>query len=268
MADASEQKTLVVIPTYNERGNIQPLFERLNSLGLGLDVLFVDDNSPDGTGAKIKELALSHPNLFALHRPQKLGLGTAHVAGIDWAYERDYDLVFTMDCDRTHPPEYLREMLLRLGAESDVVIASRHLLPNSIPEWTASRRFLAKLGHLMTKTLLRMPYDATGALRLYRLERIPKQLFRLVRSGGYSFLFESAYVLHINGFRIKQIPVKLPPRAAGNSKMNLHEVGRSVKALSLTLITSVFSPKTYLLPTQPTPLQQPEQLADKVRAVG
>lgn len=263
-----EEKSLVVIPTYNERGNVFPLFERLQQLGLRLSVLFVDDNSPDGTGREIDELAKTNRNVFTIHRPGKLGLGTAHVAGIEWAYDNGYDLVFTMDCDQTHPPEYLREMLLRLDPSSDVVIASRHLLPNSIPDWTPTRRLLSKIGHVMTKTFLRMPYDATGGLRLYRLTRIPKEVFRLVRSGGYSFLFESAYVLHLNGFQIKQIPVKLPPRAEGRSKMNFHEVGRSIKALTLTLFTSIVAPERYALPAHLFKAASTENVERKIQAVG
>lgn len=247
---------------------MRPLLERLRGLELQLSVLFVDDNSPDGTGREIDELCQTFPNVFVLHRPGKLGLGTAHVEGIEWAYKNGYQLVFTMDCDQTHPPEYLREMLLRLDPASDVVIASRHLLPNSIPDWTPTRRFLSKMGHLMTKTFLRMPYDATGGLRLYRLKRIPMELFRLVRSGGYSFLFESAYVLHLNGFQIKQVPVKLPPRAEGRSKMNFREVGRSIRALTLTLLTSIFAPDRYRINNPVGSKGSAENLEEKIQAVG
>jgi dolichol-phosphate mannosyltransferase len=135
-----------------------------------------------------------------------------------------------MDCDFTHTPADLLKMLAAFPG-NDVTVGSRHLRHESLPGWTRWRKLLTGAGHLLTKYLLRMPYDATGAFRVYRLTAIPRGLFDLVRSRGYAFFFESLYVLHRNRFKINEVPIVLPARAAGHSKMSLKEIFRSVRFL-------------------------------------
>src|SRR5205814_5766004 len=125
------------------------------------------------------ELARTNSRLHVIHRIGRLGVGSAHVTGINWAYEHGYETLITMDCDFTHSPDDIPRML---GAAADVVIASRYLQPNSLPGWNLLRRLLTNVGHLLTRTFLGMTYDATGALRVYDLRRIPRAAFGLVRA--------------------------------------------------------------------------------------
>jgi dolichol-phosphate mannosyltransferase len=220
----------IMVPTYNERENAPRLIEEIDALGLDADLVFVDDNSPDGTGRILEELKGRFPRLTVLHRPAKQGVGGAHAFGIRWAYAQGYKRLLTLDCDFTHPPARLPE-LLRASEGFDVVTGSRYLRKDSLAEWNLYRKILTHAGHWMTLLLLKMPYDATGALRFYRLENIPVHTWDLVSSVGYSFFFESLYVLHVNGFKINQIPVALPARTYGHSKMDFREIFSSVRLL-------------------------------------
>jgi dolichol-phosphate mannosyltransferase len=213
-----ERGLLIFVPTYNEAENVETLFNHIRGLNLDGDVLFLDDNSPDGTGDTIDRLAAENPRVHAIHRAGKQGIGSAHAAGIRWAYERGYHLLLTMDCDFTHSPDRIPDFLAQAG-EHDIVIGSRYLQAGSLSSWNLLRKTLTRMGHLLTTTLLRMPYDATGAFRLYRLDRIPSGVFDLVYSRSYSFFFESLYVLWLNGCRIKEISLDLPARTYGHSKM-------------------------------------------------
>ncbi len=225
-----KKNTLVFIPTFNEKENVERLYEGIKSLGLELDVLFVDDNSPDGTGFVLDELATKNANVKVIHRKGKLGIGSAHQAGIKWAYENKYSQLITMDCDFTHPPEYIPE-LLKQSKDFDVVVGSRYLHKDSLAEWNLFRKTLTRAGHVLTTVFLKMPYDATGAFRLYNLNKIPDHAFTLVSSKGYSFFYESLYILHLNGFSIDEIPIDLPARTYGHSKMALSDAWNSFKFL-------------------------------------
>ena len=172
------RKTLIFIPTYNEVENAPKMVERLSASGLGAAFLFLDDNSPDGTGPLLEQLAAANSRLHVIHRSGRLGVGSAHLAGIDWAYEHGYDLVVTMDCDFTHSPEDIGRMLTAADAGTHVVVASRYMQPDSLPGWNLMRRLLTNIGHLLTRTFLGMPYDATGAFRVYDLRRVPRAAFR------------------------------------------------------------------------------------------
>jgi dolichol-phosphate mannosyltransferase len=211
-------RTLIFIPTYNEAENIERIYAEISALGLDHDFLFLDDNSPDGSGRIIDEIAARDPRVYTLHRSGKLGIGSAHVDGINWAYDRGYQQLLTMDCDFTHSPGRIADFMAVAG-EYDVVIGSRYLRKDSLRTWNAMRKALTRVGHMLTTTLLRMPYDATGAFRLYRLDRIPRGVFDLVYSRSYSFFFESLYVLWLNGLRIQEVPLDLPARTYGHSKM-------------------------------------------------
>lgn len=216
----ADEKILIFIPTYNEVDNVRTIYGRLKALGLDADILFLDDHSPDGTGAVLDELAVADPRVNVIHRSGKLGIGSAHQDGIRWAYDHDYSTLITMDCDFSHSPEYIHDFM-RLSSHGDVVVGSRYMDKASLDEWNILRKFLTHLAHFLTNTLLKMPYDATGAFRLYNLRTIPPQVFGLVESKGYSFFFESLYILFLNGFSIKEFPIKLPTRTYGHSKMTL-----------------------------------------------
>jgi dolichol-phosphate mannosyltransferase len=237
-------RVLVLIPTFNEEANAERLGREILALGLDLDILFVDDNSTDGTGAILEALALEQPRVHVMHRPGKLGVGSAHATGIRWAYERKYSQLVTMDCDFTHDPQYIQAFLAEAEKGADVVVGSRYLQKSSLADWNPYRKAMTRVGHLLTRALLGMPYDATSAFRWYRLTTVPCRLFDVVVSGGYSFFFESLYVLCRNGFHISEIPVKLPKRTYGSSKMSPREVGRSLWLLLVTCLKAFFKPKT------------------------
>lgn len=224
------KKILIFIPTYNEAENVQVIYGQIKALNLDADLLFCDDNSPDGTGKIIDEICVTDKRVFVIHRNGKLGIGTAHLCGIDWAYAHGYQQLLTMDCDFSHSPSYIPQFMQH-GAEADVVVGSRYMEEGSLKEWNIYRKILTHLGHLLTDTLLKMPYDATGAFRLYHLNKIPQGVFHLVKSGGYSFFFESLYILMLNGMVIKEFPIALPARTYGHSKMDLRSVFKSFSYL-------------------------------------
>ena len=231
---------LIFIPTYNERENVPGILRQILDLGLSTDILFVDDNSPDGTGELLEKLAKETPNVIVHHRPGKMGIGSAHVYGINWAYAQGYRKLITMDCDFTHSPEYIKDLLLKADA-ADVVVGSRFLQEKSIATWNLYRKFLTNFGHLLTRFFLKMPYDATGAFRLYRLDRIPRNFLNPVLSRSYSFFFESLYILHFNGLRITEVPTHLPARVYGHSKMGMKDICQSVFLLVIIHFTTLLN---------------------------
>src|ERR1041385_9233074 len=241
------RKTLIFIPTYNERDNAPEMVRRLVALELNADLLFVDDNSPDGTGILLDQLAVANSRLHVIHRTGRQGVGSAHVAGINWAYENGYDTLVTMDCDFTHSPDDIPPMLRASEAGADLVVASRYLQPNSLPGWNLLRRLLTNIGHLLTRTFLGMSYDATGALRVYDLRKIPQAAFALVRAKGYAFFFESLFVLHCNNLRIVEVPIRLPARTYGHSKMSFREALRSARQGVSLALASVTNPAQFVI---------------------
>jgi dolichol-phosphate mannosyltransferase len=241
-----QNELLIFIPTYNERENVEGILRQLLALKLPADILFVDDNSPDGTGDVLDSLAERNANVSVQHREGKLGIGSAHVHGIRYAYERSYRLLLTMDCDFTHSPEYIRDFLAN-AETADIVVGSRYLQDKSLSSWNAYRRSLTRLGHVATTFLLDMPYDATGAFRLYRLDRISRHFLDCVHSLGYSFLFESLYVLHLNGYQVTEIPTHLPARAYGHSKMRLRDALHSLSHLVHTYLTTRLNKERFVI---------------------
>jgi dolichol-phosphate mannosyltransferase len=231
---------LIFIPTYNEHENVAGILQQILDLGLAADILFVDDNSPDGTGKILDDLAKQTPNMFVQHRPGKMGIGSAHAYGINWAYKQGYRKLITMDCDFTHSPEYIKDFLAR-SDNADVIVGSRYLQEKSLSTWNAYRKLLTQIGHLLTTFFLGMPYDATGAFRLYRLDRIPQNFLEPVQSRSYSFFFESLYILHLNGFRIAEVPTHLPARVYGHSKMRMKDALHSVSHLIHIYFTTLIN---------------------------
>lgn len=242
----NDRKIIVMIPTYNERENVPKMCHDIAMTGIPADVLFVDDNSPDETGAVLDGLAEKSPRIRVIHRPGKLGIGSAHLDGIDWVYAHGYTHLVTMDCDFTHSPENIAD-LLKFSDEFDVVVGSRHILENSLSGWNLWRKCITRTGHLLTTILLRMPYDATGAFRLYRLDRIPKETFSLVTSRGYSFFFESLTILNLNGFRIREIPIALPPRTYGHSKLRFRDMVHALVFMITIFWNIQFNRQKFLL---------------------
>lgn len=218
-----QRETLLLVATYNERENVEVLYQQVKALGLDLDLLFVDDESPDGTGEVLDAIARDDPRVKVLHRPGKQGVGSAHLAGIRRAYDGGYRVLLTMDADLTHSPRLLPTLLAEM-ADVALVVGSRYMRAGSIADWNPFRRFITRSGHYLTGRLLGMPYDATGALRLYRLDRIPAGAFDAVTGPGYEFFFESLFILCQQGARVREIAIPLPKRAYGHSKMTPRDV--------------------------------------------
>jgi dolichol-phosphate mannosyltransferase len=219
----TRNEILIFTPTYNEAENIGSLVQQLLDLRLPADILVMDDNSPDGTGDIVSEMAQSNPNLRLRKRAGKEGIGSAHLAALRQAKSEGYKFLITLDADFSHKPSDIPR-LLELKDGYDVVVGSRFQREASLHGWNLYRRFLTHLGHFLTTTLLRLPYDASGGLRLYRLDRIPTALLDRVESREYEFFFESLTLLHVSGLKIGEIPVDLPARTYGHSKMRFRHM--------------------------------------------
>jgi len=246
-------KTLIFVPTYNERDNAPRMVEEIHALGLDADVLFVDDNSPDGTGELLDALKPKFPRLIVHHRSGKLGIGSAHAETIQWAYDHDYRQLVTLDCDFTHSPADIPALLAK-AVDCDVAVGSRWVRSNSLPGWNFFRRSMTCLGHLLTKYVLGLPQDASGAFRAYRLDRLPQDVFLLVKSRGYAFFFESLYILNRNQFVIGEVPISLPARTYGNSKMSTQAALRSACHVFKLLFDNIRRPEQFLIEKNPLTL--------------
>lgn len=242
-------KILVLIPTYNEADNVGHIYSQIKALSLKTDILFVDDNSPDGTSKIVKNIIKKDTTVKLLLRRKKEGIGAAHLAGINWAYKRRYNTLITMDCDLTHKPKDIVR-LIRNSQNYDIVVGSRFINKKSLSEWNFSRKLLTKTGHFLTKLLLNMKYDATGAFRLYRIDRIPEKIFNLTESKGYSFFFESLFIFFVNGIGIKELSIDLPARTYGSSKMKFTDAFNSLKFLFQTYFLSKIYRDSYIYSPQ------------------
>lgn len=254
-------KTLIFIPTYNEGENIDEIVRQLLALNLEADLLFIDDNSPDGTGEKLDILAAKHPNLHVQHRTGKLGIGTAHIAGLRWAYQQGYQNLITMDCDFTHSPDYIPDFI-KNSTDADIVVGSRYLQEGSLSTWNKKRLFLTRLGHVLTDNFLNMPYDATGSFRLYRLDRLAPGFVDLIQSPGYSFFFESLFILKQNNYRIVEIPTHLPARTYGHSKMKLSDAVHSLRQLTTIFLERLFNPKKFQISIMQKKMESQTDISD------
>lgn len=239
-------KTLIFIPTYNELENARRMCEEIHELALDADVLFVDDASPDGTGDMLESLKPRFPRLIIQHRARKLGIGSAHFEAIQWAYDQDYQRLVTIDCDFTHSPTDIPAMIAAAD-EADASVGSRWILRKSLPGWNLYRRCITNFGHLLTSVLLGLPQDATGAFRAYRLDRIPRATFDLIRSKGYAFFFESLFILNKNGYTIRQVPIILPARTYGSSKMSTAAAWESARYIFVLFFANIRRPEQFLL---------------------
>ena len=209
---------LIIIPTYNEINNVEIILEKLNNYRKTSDILFIDDNSPDGTGKKLDNLSLKYKNTYILHRKKKEGIGSAHIFGLMWAYENNYKTVVTMDCDFTHSPEDIQKFFEKKN-EADLVVGTRFHMQNGLAGWSLIRKIITYIGHFMTLIFLNITYDSTGAFRLYNISKIKKEIFLKVQAPGYAFFFKSIFLISFNNYTIIEIPISLSPRAAGKSKM-------------------------------------------------
>jgi dolichol-phosphate mannosyltransferase len=213
-------KTLIIIPTYNEIENLPLLLKQIFSYAAETDVLIVDDNSPDGTGQLAEEIHKANAQVNVLHRPGKLGLGTAYIAGFKYAIEHGYDAAFEMDADFSHDPRYLPDFLKAIE-HADLVIGSRYIPGGSTPNWSATRRLISASGNIFARFMLGIPvHDCTGGFRCYRRSVLQNIDLNAVQSRGYAFQVELTYRVMRQGYKIFETPITFMDRRLGKSKMS------------------------------------------------
>lgn len=214
-------KLIVIIPTYNEAENIQRLIETLLKLQVNqLDVLIVDDNSPDGTGEIVKKLGEENPRIHLIQREGKQGLGTAYVRGFKYAIERAYDFIIQMDADFSHDPSEIKNLMTAI-ADYDLVLGSRYIAGVNVVNWPLSRLLLSYFANLYTRLITRMPIkDSTGGFKCFRRAVLEAIQLDNVKSDGYAFQIEINFKAWKKNFRIKEIPIVFVDRIAGSSKMS------------------------------------------------
>ena len=219
---------LVVIPTYNERDNVESIVTRTRSAVPDADVLIVDDNSPDGTGALADALAAADDAVHVLHRTEKAGLGAAYIAGFRWAADRGYDVMVEMDADGSHAPEQLPGLLDALH-NADVVLGSRYVPGGRVVNWPRTREWLSRGGNRYTRLVLGLPLqDATGGYRAYRREVLAALPLDEVASQGYCFQVDLAWQAWRLGYSIREVPITFVEREHGESKMSRAIVGEAL----------------------------------------
>jgi len=213
---------LIVIPTYNEAGNLEPLVREIVALPTAFDILVVDDNSPDGTGEIADRLSEELPAVHVLHRPGKQGLGTAYIAGFRWALARGYDCVLEMDCDFSHHPRYLPAFLEHIE-HADLVIGSRYVLDGGTANWGILRKFVSAGGNFFARTMLGLrTSDCTGGFRCYRRKMIELVPWEEINVHGYGFQIGAIYHVERLGGRVAEFPIIFEDRRVGQSKMSMY----------------------------------------------
>ncbi len=216
----TQSRVLVIIPTYNEGENIEPIVARVHASVASADVLVVDDASPDGTGRLADALAEADERVHVLHRPGKAGLGAAYTAGFDWGLRAGYDVLVEMDADGSHAPEQLPRLLAGLS-ESDVVLGSRWVPGGEVLNWPLRRKLLSRGGNIYTRLALGFRLrDATGGYRAYRREVLDDIDYSAVISQGYCFQVDLAWRAVRAGYRVRELPITFAERERGVSKMS------------------------------------------------
>lgn len=221
-------QSLVIVPTYNERENLPSLVERLSALPVAVDLLVVDDNSPDGTGQLADELAASHPFIHVLHRAEKNGLGRAYCAGFAWALEREYEFILEMDGDLSHNPDDVPR-LIAAAQDADLALGSRYVDGIRVINWPMRRLLLSTGAALYVRIITGMPFfDPTGGFKCFRRQALQAIGLGAVRSNGYSFQIELTHKLWSHGMKIVEVPIIFTDRFQGQSKMSARIVREAI----------------------------------------
>ena len=215
------EKALVVIPTFNEAVNLRQIVPQVLAQDSRIEVLVVDDNSPDGTGAVADEMSGANPRVHTIHREGKLGLGTAYITGFKWALERSYDFMFEMDADFSHDPVHLPQFLTAIQ-DADVVLGSRYLQGRvTVVNWPMSRLMLSYLANIYARWFTGLKiWDLTGGFKCFRRRVLETIDLSQVVSNGYAFQIEMSVRAWRKGFKLREIPIVFVDRAEGQSKMN------------------------------------------------
>ncbi|RKX23233.1 MAG: polyprenol monophosphomannose synthase [Candidatus Zixiibacteriota bacterium] len=234
------QRALIIFPTYNERDNIEKIVHSVLPLDPRINVLIVDDNSPDGTGAIADRLVKQEKKVNVLHREFKEGLGKAYIAGFKWAIEQGYDFIFEMDADFSHGPEHIKDFL-RAIQDNDLVIGSRYVSGVNVINWPMSRLLLSYYANVYSRIITGLPLrDGTGGFKCFRREVLKAIDLDRVRSSGYSFQIEMSMLAWKKGFKIKEIPIIFYERRAGSSKMSKKIMREAIWMVWWLRIKSIF----------------------------
>ncbi|MEZ5358783.1 MAG: polyprenol monophosphomannose synthase [Candidatus Zixiibacteriota bacterium] len=219
MSDMNK-RALIIFPTYNEKDNIQKIVEAVLAIDESINVLIVDDNSPDGTGRIADGMAAKNDRINVEHRPGKAGLGTAYIHGFKWAIAHEFDYIFEMDADFSHDPAYIKDFL-RAIKDNDLVLGSRYISGVNVINWPMSRLLLSYFANIYTGIVTGLDIrDATGGFKCFRREVLEAIDLDNVKSNGYTFQIEMTMRAWVRKFRIKEIPIVFTDRRAGQSKMS------------------------------------------------
>ena len=233
-------KTLVIIPTYNELENLPRLLPEVLAKDHSIDILIVDDNSPDGTAGFVEREMQTISRLHLVKRPSKQGLGTAYIAGFKFALQNNYDYIFEMDADFSHDPNEILKFLVEIK-NADLVIGSRYVTGVNVINWPMRRLLLSWFANLYTRIITGMPvHDATGGFKCFRKEVLEKINLDKVRSNGYAFQIEMNFKAWKNGFKVKEIPIIFVDRVKGKSKMSRKIVREAVTMVWKLRVKSIF----------------------------
>jgi len=218
---AGGTRALLIVPTYNEAENVARVAAEFLAPVPGSELLFVDDASPDGTGALIDRIRAEEPRVHVLHRSGKLGLGTAYLDGFRWALARDYQLVIEMDADFSHDPRYLPDLVAAAESGADVAVGSRYIDGGGTRNWGLGRRLISRAGGRYARTVLGLGvHDMTAGFVCYRRSALERIDLAAIHSNGYSFQIEMKYRAHRAGLRIVEVPIVFEDRRVGQSKMS------------------------------------------------
>ena len=221
-------KKIIIIPTYNEKKNISKLINRIYKLyKSNFDILVIDDNSPDGTIDEVIKLKNKYKFIKFLKRNKKLGIGSAHKVGLKLSFKKKYNYIITMDSDGTHNPIHIKTMINKMK-KYDLITTNRFKKKNSLAEWPIHRVLLTKFRYYLISFLLNTPLDTSGAYRCYNAKKININDILSAKNNSYSFFWESGYIFFKKNYKIYEIPIKLPYRTIGSSKMRINDIAKAL----------------------------------------
>ena len=234
-------KILAISPTYNEIKNINELIDKISQLNINIDILIVDDNSPDGTASEVKKIMKSRSNVFLIERASKLGLGTAYCEGFKWALERNYDLIIQIDADLSHNPLDIPNLIQKTKT-ADLVIGSRYSNGVNVINWPIGRLILSYIANLYARLLIQIPImDLTGGFKCFKKDVIKSIDLDKIKSEGYSFQIEMNFLVWMKKYKIEEYPIVFTDRTVGYSKMNQAIVYEAMIMVPKLLIKRVFN---------------------------
>ena len=229
----SKPAILVCLPTLNEAGTIQSMLGQILDLRLDADIAIIDDGSSDGTDRLVEEIAAKHPQVRLIERGARFGIGSAHIDALRLGKKGGYQFLVTMDADFSHRPSDIPRFL-EAAKSSNIAVGTRFSRADSLKEWNLFRKGMTHLAHFLTRVLLSLPYDASGGFRVYQLGKISPDLIDSIECRNYEFFFESLTRMHRRGLSIAEVPIDLPARTYGHSKMKMkHVLGGFTRLIQL-----------------------------------